>query len=172
MIQPNNKYYIPTVYVQGLQEDTTIQNFIHCYIPEPVPVGRRRLWGIEYPIKPINIRHEDSSDVLLELAMIEPDQRIGERIVSRILFKSSFVLNVYKKMLSIEVLTKSGGVRPVLMIKAYNRDLQKAFTELFALIHGHEGMIENDEGKLELDQRIFRSQSTEQAPYARSLYAQ
>lgn len=156
MITPRNKYNIPTVYVEGLKEDSTLKNFIHCYIPEPVPIGKRKLWGIEYPIKPINVKHVDSSELLLELATIDPDEVIGERIVSRILFKSSFVLNIYGKMLSIERPTRTGAITPILMIKAHNNDLEHAFNELFFLIQGYDGMTENREGKVTLDSQVFR----------------
>ncbi len=155
MIKPKHEYDIPTVYVEGLKEDTYIKNFIHCYIPHRVPIGQRKLWGIEYPIKPINIKHEDSSELLLELATLSPDKNIGERIISRILFKSAFVMNVYTKMLSIEISTKT-GVIPILQTRAFNLDLESAFTELYWLIEGYDGMILDREHKPRLDQNIFR----------------
>ncbi len=155
MIRPKHNYDIPTVYVEGLKEDAYIKNFIHCYVPCRVPIGHRKLWGIEFPIKPVNVKHEDSSDLLLELATISPDEHFGERIISRILFKSSFVLNVYTKMLSIEIPTNT-GVKPLLQIRAYNRDLESAFNELYWLIEGYEGMMLDHEHKPKLDQNIFR----------------
>lgn len=155
MIQPKHAYSFPTVYVEGMKEDTTIKNFIHCYIPEVVPIGEKRLWSIEYPVKAINVKHEDSSNLLLELATMEPNvPHIGDKIVSRIVFKSAFVLNVYKKLLSIEVLRKHGIV-PLLQIRAYNRDLECAFNELFELIQGREGMILDSEHRQQLDPHIF-----------------
>lgn len=171
MIQPKNIYPIPTIYVEGLKEDRMIKNFMHCYVPVKVPIGQRKLWGIEYPVKPINVTRPDSSELLLELATISPDEVLGERIVSRILFKSSFVMSVYKKMLSIEVPTKT-GVIPLVSLRAYSKDLERAFTELFWLIEGYEGMTLDLEHKQVLDPNIFQHRrNTRQAPSPHSRHA-
>lgn len=164
-------YAVPEVYVEGIKEDTRIKNFVHCYIPGKVPKGYKHLWAIEYPIKPINIKSFDSSNLLLELAFFDRDEVRGERIVSRILFRSSFVLGVYKKILSIEILTKK-GVIPYYKVRAYNRDLEKAFNELFYLIEGYDGMIYNRETKqFEVDKHIFHNKRIEREERLKKLHS-
>lgn len=148
-------YNIPFVYVEGIKEDVYIKNFIHCYLPCEIPIGVKHLWSISYDIKHINVKHEDSKDLLLELATINPHKERGEIIVSRIFMQSFYVLNCYNKMLSFEYQGRI-GIKPLLQIRAFNKDLKCAFEELYPLIHGHEGFQRDELDRQVLDSQIFQ----------------
>ena len=163
MINPRNTYHIPTIVIDGMEQDSSIPELIHCYITDDMPVGQRLLWGVEYAIKPINLQHMDSNNLMIELATIDPDEKIGERIISRFLFKSFFVTTIYKKIISIERKFAGGGIRPILQTTAYSIDLKNAFREIFWLIDGHDGMVEDREtGMIVPDPGMFSPASKRQ----------
>ena len=158
LVQPLHKYHIPTIEIEGLEQDSYIPELIHCYINDDMPVGKRLLWSISYAIKPINLKHYDSNNLMIELATINPDEEIGERIISRFLFKSFFVMNIFRKVISIERKFVGGGIRPILSTVADSKDLEAAFTEIYMLLDGHDGMVTDlNTGNVVLDPHMFAS---------------
>lgn len=160
LVQPLHKYHIPTIEIDGLEQDHNMPELIHCYINDDMPVGKRLLWSVSYAIKPINLKHYDSNNLMIELATISPDEEIGERIISRFLFKSFFVMNIFRKIVSIERKFVGGGIRPILNTVADSKDLEAAFEEIYLLVDGHDGVVtDRQTDTVVLDPRIFAAQS-------------